>query len=474
MSRQVKSALTLIATFVVVAAAGAFADSHVRIVRLSYLNGQVQTDRATGEGLERAILNTPITQGVRVVTGNDGLAEVEFENESALRIAENSEIQFLALSMNDYGAKINEIEVVKGVVYLDARSKGNDIYRIKSGNSTFLVQRDSQLRLEASPDQVQVAVFKGNVQLVDQPQMVNVKRKETLTLDPANPAEYKVAAGAQPLSADAWNREREAYQEAYANNAGNPGPRSGYGLQDLNYYGNFFMANGYGYVWQPYGFANSMLGFDPYSMGAWLFSPGLGYTFASQYPWGWLPYHYGSWAFLGGGIGWAWVPGGGYGNGWYYNRFQPTPTVSKPPAGWTAPTPPAVTAAQSVRPTVLVGRANSSGFIPGGRIPPAFSSVIRGGAAGATAAGKSFNSPALRNSAVNGHVFMTRYNAFSGGHATQSGHVFAAPALAPVAVAASPMAVGAGYGPSSARGVGPTATSSGHATAAHSSGPSHR
>ncbi len=96
------------------------------------------------------------------------------------------------------------------------------------------------------------------------------------------------------------------------------------------------MANGYGYVWQPYGFANSMMGFDPYSMGAWLFSPGLGYTFASQYPWGWLPYHYGSWAFLGGGVGWAWVPGGHYGNGWYGNGFHTAPVVAKGPAGWTA------------------------------------------------------------------------------------------------------------------------------------------
>ena len=169
MPRHVKSVLALITAFVLAAATGAFAESHVRIVRLSYLSGQVQTDRATGEGLERAILNTPITQGVRVVTGNDGLAEVEFENESALRIAENSEIRFLALSMNDNGAKINEIEVVKGVVYLDARSKGDDIYRLKSGDSIFLVQRDAQLRLEASPEQVQLAVFKGNVQLVDQP-----------------------------------------------------------------------------------------------------------------------------------------------------------------------------------------------------------------------------------------------------------------------------------------------------------------
>ncbi len=477
MPRHLKSALAFTMAFVLAAAAGAFAESHVRIVRLSYLNGQVQTDRATGQGLERAILNTPITQGVRVVTGDNGLAEVEFENESALRIAENSEIQFRGLSMNDNGAKINEIEVVKGVVYLDARSKGDDIYRLKSGDSTFLVQRDTQFRLSVGPDQTRLAVFKGNVELMDQPHAVNVQRKQTLTIDPTDPAGYKVASGAEALPADAWNREREAYQQAYAANAGNPGPRVGYGLQDLNYYGSYFMAPGYGYAWQPYGFANSMMGWDPYSSGGWIFSPDLGYSFASQYPWGWLPYHYGSWAFLGGGIGWAWIPGGNYGNGWYGNRFHAAPVVAKAPPGWTGATAPAVVAGQSAKPTVMVGKATSAAYIPGGRLPPAFSSVIRGHSAGASATGKSFNSAGVRNHAANEHVFTTRYNAFAGGHTAQAGHVFAAPAPSPAAIA-SPMAVGPGYGASAGRGVAASAAPTGHASASgsqsSSSGPAHR
>ncbi|HEY5177214.1 MAG TPA: FecR family protein [Terriglobales bacterium] len=471
MPRHLKSALALITAFVLAATAGAFAESHVRIVRLSYLNGQVQTDRATGQGLERAILNTPITQGVRVVTGNDGLAEVEFENESALRIAENSEIAFRTLSMNDNGAKVNEIEVVKGVVYLDARSKGDDIYRLKSGDSIFLVQRDTQLRLSVGPDPTRLAVFKGDVQLMDQPQMVNVKRKETLTLDPTDPAGYKVAAGAEPLPTDAWNRERQAYQQTYAANAGNPGPRVGYGLQDLNYYGSYFMAPGYGYAWQPYGFANSMIGWDPYSSGAWIYSPAFGYSFASQYPWGWLPYHYGSWAFLGGGIGWAWIPGGHYGSGWYGNGFHATPVVAKGPPGWTGATPPAVAAGRSKMPTVIVGKANSAAYIPGGRIQPAFSSVIRGRSVGVNATGESSRGAGIRNGAANNHVFATRYNAFDGGHTAQAGHVFAAPA--PAATIASPMAVGPVSGSSTVRGVRTPAASSGQATASHSSGPSH-
>ena len=302
--------------------------------------------------------------------------------------------------MRRHWHKVNELRVVKGVVYLDARSKG-DIYRLKGGDSTFLVQRDTQLRLSANGDHILLSVFKGDVELMDQPQIVNVKRKETLTVDATNPSEYKVATGAEVLPADTWNREREAYQQAYASNPGNPGPSVGYGLQDLNYYGNFFMANGYGYVWQPYGFANSMLEWDPYSSGAWMFSPGLGYTFASQYPWGWLPYHYGSWAFLGGGIGWAWIPGGGYSNDWYNSRFQATPVVATP-SGWTAAIP---TWRRPIsEATVMVGKALSS-IIPVDAPPltPLFAHI-----AWVQCDGRSFNGTAARNRAVNNHTLPSR------------------------------------------------------------------
>ena len=148
MTRHGVSAWSAVATFFFIAASlPLLASSHVRIVRLSSVEGPVQMDRATGEGLERAILNTPVVEGTRLVTGTDGLAEVEFENQSALRLTGDSEVKFSQLLMNDAGAKVNQIQVAKGLVYLDT-AKGDDIYRLVIGNNSFLVHRDSQLRLE--------------------------------------------------------------------------------------------------------------------------------------------------------------------------------------------------------------------------------------------------------------------------------------------------------------------------------------
>ena len=113
-------------------------------------------DRATGQGLERAILNTPVTEGVRLATGNDGLAEVEFENNSTLRLGENSEVRFTKLLINDSGAKVNEIQLVKGTAYFDTKGSKDDIYRATVGDSTFLIHRDT----EAAPQRPTPAVLR--------------------------------------------------------------------------------------------------------------------------------------------------------------------------------------------------------------------------------------------------------------------------------------------------------------------------
>src|SRR5262249_47221581 len=139
MTRRMGNALSaLTAIAFLLATIGAQAESHVRIIRLSYIDGTLQMDRATGQGLERAILNTPITEGLSLVTGNDGLAEVEFENNSAVRVGENSELRFNKLLVDDAGAKVNDIELVKGTAYFDTKGNKDDIYRATIGDSTFL------------------------------------------------------------------------------------------------------------------------------------------------------------------------------------------------------------------------------------------------------------------------------------------------------------------------------------------------
>lgn len=72
---------------------------------------------------------------------------------------------------------------------------------------------------------------------------------------------------------------------------------------------------------------------DP-CMSSWMWNAGCGgYMWVSSYPWGWLPYHYGSWVYLG-NRGWAWQPGG-------FQAWKPITPVIQAPPNFAAPRPPA-------------------------------------------------------------------------------------------------------------------------------------
>src|SRR4029077_5304907 len=85
------------------AAAPADTVSYFRIVRLSYVSGDVQIVRADqSDKWQAAYANMPIQQGFTLGT-NDGGAEVEFESGSALWLAEKSMLQFTELALSDGG-----------------------------------------------------------------------------------------------------------------------------------------------------------------------------------------------------------------------------------------------------------------------------------------------------------------------------------------------------------------------------------
>ena len=316
-----------------------FADSFARIVRLSDMEGSVDVDRGTGQGFEKALLNMPITQGVRLKTGLSGRAEVEFENGSVIRLVGDSGVSFTQLSLRTNGEHVNEIQVEDGVVYVDYRHKGGDEFRLAVGNHPFDLTKDVRFRMQVNRGEVELAVFKGELNVQGATQSAKVKKGESFTLDLNDGAKYSLAKGITPLNTDGYEQEREQYVQQYANQ--NHGSPYAYGYSDLNRYGSFFDAPGYGLVWQPTAVG---AGWDPYSNGYWSLYPGSGYVWVSSYAWGWTPYRYGQWMFLS-GRGWVWRPGG-------WNQWNRGVVVNSPPPMWRGPTPPT----QGSGPTVPVGK----------------------------------------------------------------------------------------------------------------------
>jgi hypothetical protein len=105
--------------------------------------------------------------------------------------------------------------------------------------------------------------------------------------------------------------------------------------------------------------------------------PGAGYSWVSPYPWGWLPYHSGTWSFFP-GYGWGWQPGGAFnglnnittaGGGMGTTATMAGGTVRSPLRSASLPQPPvAGTARQSMvlsnqKPMVFSQQDKSGNFV---------------------------------------------------------------------------------------------------------------
>ncbi|HEX4485763.1 MAG TPA: FecR family protein [Terriglobales bacterium] len=302
-------------------AASCLADSQVRIVRLSSVQGDVQIDRATGEGFETAFDNLPITQGAKIKTRADGRAEVEFEDGSTVRIAPLSVVEFPALSLRDSGAKVSTIDVKHGTAYVNFAGKKDDEFTLNFDKEHIAVTDASRFRVFVAADGSMVSVFNGNLN-VDAPSgQVAVEKKHSASFLP-DQDQPRVAKSVPELEFDDWDKSQQQYHDRYMAKANDVSPYA-YGMSDMNYYGSFSNIPGYGMGWQPY-FAGA--GWDPYMNGSWASYPGVGYTWVSAYPWGWTPYHYGSWSNIP-GYGWVWMPGGSWAG---YGRTPMVAGITRP------------------------------------------------------------------------------------------------------------------------------------------------
>lgn len=297
---QATFAAVALAIFCVVPAMG---ESSARIVRLSDVQGTVEIDKNSGNGFENAFVNLPVTQGSKVRTGSNGRAEVEFEDGSSIRLAPNTTLEFDKLALADSGTRVSHLNLVDGMAYCNLL--GKDDFSLTFSHETVTLQHAAHFRIDASNEVANVAVFKGEVNVDGPAGKVTVEKKKTATFNVAEGDKFTVKNKVIEEPLDSWDKESVAYHDQYAKNNSHSSSPYGYGLADLNYYGDYTNVPGYGMMWQPY---FTGVGWDPFMAGAWGWYPGFGYMYASAYPWGWLPYRYGNWMFVP-GFGWMWQPG---------------------------------------------------------------------------------------------------------------------------------------------------------------------
>ncbi|MGC9293095.1 MAG: DUF6600 domain-containing protein [Acidobacteriaceae bacterium] len=320
----------------------------VRVVRLSHVEGTVQMLHGNQMVFSQALMNMPVTQGSRIDTGVDGKAEIEFEDGSVARLAPNSSLEMDKLQVAPDGTLITQMGQLGGLAYYELRDDSTAPYTVVFGNRTVTLGANSTFRVDLDASPADLAVLDGNVKVAGgTAYQAALHQGQTIQFDPTNTGKYTLANTVAANGWDQWNDSMDAQEAEAAQNpipapmktggGGSPLLASMYGtlpgpMNMLNGYGGWYPIPGYGNVWQPFGMD---AGFDPYGFGAWGMMPGMGAFFASGYPWGWMPFHYGGWSYID-GFGWGWMPGGGgYGGG-----YSPYGTVYNAPAGYAGAHPP--------------------------------------------------------------------------------------------------------------------------------------
>jgi hypothetical protein len=243
--------------------------SHVRIVRISYVQGTVHYNGAP------AIMNSPVTEYSRLVTGTDGLAEVEFEDQSAIRLASQTEISFAQLARLSTGEARTRVDLEDGEAefLIPASSAGRFAVNVRGKNILFKQPgRFRILSTDATP--LEIVVWKGEagVHDLESGQEVAVKAHETFALNPEDLGQYELQKSALGDDLDRWSEQRDQdLRSNYA--AGN--------INNNTVYNQSYQTGGYGsgYFAQypyPYDFYGYNTFGCPFGFGQpfWFGSPG--------------------------------------------------------------------------------------------------------------------------------------------------------------------------------------------------------
>jgi hypothetical protein len=284
-----------------------------RAVRLSNVEGEVHLSQGNQPLADQAVANTPLFEGTTINTGNDGRAEVQFEDGSVARISPQSSLTLALLRGSGTSDRDAELQLNSGLGYFELQGD-NDSNRvqIRFGDTVVSAGGFTVIRISLDKAPGEVAVFSGNAHLeVGSSAALDLHGGESVALNANDPNNYNLSESIEPDSWDTWNSDRDqALTSASAGRtaATNDQPDSNNpAWNDLDANGNWYNVPDQGYVWSPNEAATQ--GWDPYGNGYWMSTPSYGYTWISGYPWGYLPYQCGAWNYYN-TFGWGWAPGG--------------------------------------------------------------------------------------------------------------------------------------------------------------------
>ena len=303
----------------------ASAEAVPNAARIQRVEGEVALDNSDAGNTQTdewvsATANQPFSVGDRIYTRDNSRASLAFTGRNFARLNPNTSLDVLALEDRRTQLALRDGSAVFDVGYLNS----GDLFEVATPYGAVDFQQPGLYNVGIDDGQVLISVLSGLAQVVGLGGSGEISKGELLTLVGTTAADVVLSQldgrdagnfvddyyGYQyPQYYDGRYRDYNAYLndpyyfDPYRRNVSYQYANSYIpGLYDLDYYGDWRNLDGHGYAWAP----RVDSGWMPYQTGYWYTDYPYGPTWVSTEPWGYAPYHYGRWAFV--GDRWYWVP----------------------------------------------------------------------------------------------------------------------------------------------------------------------
>jgi hypothetical protein len=267
--------------------------------RLHAMQGNVSVQPADVDQWSQVAENYPVATGDRIYSDQDSRAEVQLGS-MAVRLWQTTDLTFTNLA-----DQLTQLGLAQGSIRVRTFSlnPGTQV-EVDTPNGSLTVVQPGDFRVDSYTGDggTVVTVISGQVQVTGPGVSEYINAGQSVQLEGTNPIQ---AASIQRPASDAfdsWCVERD--QHILNAQSGQYVGRNVVGYDDLDGYGGWSNDADYGPVWYPSGVAVDWV---PYRVGHWVWVGPWGWTWVEDEPWGYAPFHYGRWAFI--GSRWGWVPG---------------------------------------------------------------------------------------------------------------------------------------------------------------------
>ena len=277
--------------------------------RLSTLQGEVRWyDRDSAAWLgsaQQPLRNWPLVAGDRLRTGPDARAELRLGG-TTVRLGADADLTLQQLDDDSLELRLQS----GGLALRLAAAETGDraVVTVITPEGRWLPLRPGHYRLErqdqARTPATQATAWRGELRFeaIDSVLLIPAGRRADLWQDfGRGPTRYAWAAVERDAFAD-WVARDERGDDAPVSARHVPPGMTGW--QELDRHGDWLDNAEYGSVWQPRAVA---AGWAPFQDGRWAWVSPWGWTWIDAAPWGFAPFHYGSWVILSGR--WCWSPG---------------------------------------------------------------------------------------------------------------------------------------------------------------------